>query len=179
MFQNHTTPWRIYITTDKLRLNKPLQMLLASFVSSKSWAVEVASEVPHASVAKHRLMQVTEQLQSSSSRWIQFFSCRESPSSVDCQTVVSASRNKYDTPVLAVRLCHPAVWNMADMTLEINLYELTAPFECCVLETERMETRGNSLRFWNKKCIKWVKKKLFHHQICYFLRRKFCYVGMH
>jgi hypothetical protein len=28
-----------------------------------------------------------------------------------------------------------------------NLYELTMPFECCVLEAERMETWGNSLRF--------------------------------
>jgi hypothetical protein len=32
-------------------------------------------------------------------------------------------------------------------TLEINLYELTAPFECCVLEMEQLETWGNSLRF--------------------------------
>jgi hypothetical protein len=33
------------------------------------------------------------------------------------------------------------------MTLEINPYELTAPFECCILETGRMETWGNSLKF--------------------------------
>jgi hypothetical protein len=57
-----------------------------------------------------------------------------------------------------VRLCHFTVWNMGEMTLEINFYELTAPFECCVLETERMETWGNSLRFWHRKCIKRVKK---------------------
>jgi hypothetical protein len=35
---------------------KLLQILLAAFVSSKSGAVEVASELPHASIAKHRLM---------------------------------------------------------------------------------------------------------------------------
>jgi hypothetical protein len=39
---------------------KLLQMLLAAFVSSKSRAVEVASELAHASIAKHRLMQVME-----------------------------------------------------------------------------------------------------------------------
>jgi hypothetical protein len=36
---------------------------------------------------------------------------------------------------------------MAEMSLEINLYEVTMPFECCILETEQMETQGNSLRF--------------------------------
>jgi hypothetical protein len=36
---------------------------------------------------------------------------------------------------------------MGKMTLEINLYELTAPFECCVLETAQMETWGNSVGF--------------------------------
>jgi hypothetical protein len=35
-------------------------MLLAAFVSFKSQAAEAASELPHASVAKHRHMQVTE-----------------------------------------------------------------------------------------------------------------------
>jgi hypothetical protein len=36
---------------------------------------------------------------------------------------------------------------VAEITLEINLYELTVPFECYILERERMETGGNSLRF--------------------------------
>jgi hypothetical protein len=67
---------------------------------------------------------------------------------------------------------------MVEMTLQINVYELAAPFEHCVLETEQMETQGNSLRFWNRKCIKWVKK-LFCHQICYFLEGKFPYAGMY
>jgi hypothetical protein len=53
-----------------------------------------------------------------------------------------------------------------------------APFEGCVLETERMETWGNSLRFWNRKCIKRVKK-LFRRGICYFLGGKFSYAGMY
>jgi hypothetical protein len=35
-------------------------MLLAAFGSSKSQAVEAASELPHARVAKRRLMQVME-----------------------------------------------------------------------------------------------------------------------
>jgi hypothetical protein len=52
------------------------------------------------------------------------------------------------------------------------------PFEHCILETERMETLGNSLRFWNRKCIKRVKK-LFHHEICYFLGGKFFYAGIY
>jgi hypothetical protein len=126
----------------------------------------------YASIAKCRLMQVTEQLGSASGRPIQFFGCHERLSSGDWLTAVSALRKKYDTPASAVRLRHSAVWNMAEMTLRINLYELIMPFEHCVLETEWMETQGNSLRFWNRKCIKWVKK-LFHCQICYFLGRKF------
>jgi hypothetical protein len=36
---------------------------------------------------------------------------------------------------------------VGEMTLEINIYELTMPFECCVLEMEQMETWRNSLRF--------------------------------
>jgi hypothetical protein len=67
---------------------------------------------------------------------------------------------------------------VGEMTLEMNLYELTVPFECCILETEQMETWGNSLRFWNRKFIKWAKK-LFRHQICYFLGGKFSYAGMY
>jgi hypothetical protein len=35
-----------------------------------------------------------------------------------------------------------AVWNLVEMMLEINLYELTVRFERCILETERMETQG-------------------------------------
>jgi hypothetical protein len=36
--------------------------------------------------------------------------------------------------------------NLAEMILEINLYQPTAPFERCILEIERMETWGSSLR---------------------------------
>jgi hypothetical protein len=56
---------------------------LAAFVSSKSRAVEAASELPHTIVAKHRLRQVTEQLGSVSSCLIQFFSCHDRPNSGD------------------------------------------------------------------------------------------------
>jgi hypothetical protein len=80
--------------------------------------------------------------------------------------------------MLAVRLHHSTVWNVGKMTLEINLYELTAPFECRVLEMERMETWGNYLRFWNRKYIKWVKK-LFRCQIYYMLGGKFSYAGLY
>jgi hypothetical protein len=66
---------------------------------------------------------------------------------------------------------------MAEMSLEINLHELATPLESCILEAERMETRGNALRFGKRKCIKWVKK-LFLHQVCYFLGGKFPYAGM-
>jgi hypothetical protein len=73
---------------------------------------------------------------------------------------VSASQKKYDTPMSAIRLYHSAVWNVAEMTLEINLYELIVPFEHCILETEWMENQRNCWRFWNKKCIIWVKELL-------------------
>jgi hypothetical protein len=92
-------------------------------------------------------------------------------SSGEWPTTISASWKKYKPPS-AVRLCHSAVSNLAEMTLKINLHELTMPFEFCVLETEWMETRGNSLRFWCRKCTKWAKK-LFCHQIFYFLGGKF------
>jgi hypothetical protein len=46
-----------------------------------------------------------------------------------------------------MRLRHSIVWNVGEVTLEINLCELTVPFECCVLEMERMETWENFLRF--------------------------------
>jgi hypothetical protein len=52
-----------------------------------------------------------------------------------------------------------------------------APFERCVLETERMETRGNSLRFSNRKYIKRVEK-LFRREIRYLLGGKFSYAAM-
>jgi hypothetical protein len=94
----------------------------------------------------------------------------------DWLTAVSASRKKYGTLTSAVRLRDSGMWNVAEMSLESNLYELTAPFECSILETEPIETRGNSLRFWNRKCIKWVKK-LLRRKICYFLGRKFPYAG--
>jgi hypothetical protein len=80
------------------------------------------------------------------------------PSSGKWLAAVFALRKKYDIPASAVRLCNSAVWNVAEMTLEINLYEQTMPFECCVLETEQMKTQKNYLGFWNRKCIKWVKK---------------------
>jgi hypothetical protein len=152
-------------------------MLLAAFVSCKSWAVEVASELLHAShcqmqaYAGHRTARIRFQLPNTISQ----LSFETKSWGL---TTVCALRKKYDTPASAVRLHHSTLWNMGEMTLEINLCEVTAPFECCILETEWMETWGNSLRFRNRKCIKCVKK-FFHHQICYFLGRKFSYAGMY
>jgi hypothetical protein len=169
MFHNHATPWCIYITADKLCLNKsqstshlshvkllcpPNNMVheslgllhtwttsnvIVAFVYSKSWAAEAASELPHASVAKPRLMQVTELLESASGPLIQYFGRCERLSSGD--------------------------W-------------LTDWLTDCILEMDPMETWGSSLKFWNRKFIKWVKK-MFCRQICYFLGRKFSYAGMY
>jgi hypothetical protein len=123
-------------------------------------------------VAKRRLMQVTKQLRSASSHPIQFFVCRDKRSSGgEWLTAVSASWKKYDPSAMAVRLRHSAVWNVAEVTLAVG--HLNAVFW-----NQRMETRGNSLRFWNRKCIKRAKK-LFCHEICYFLGRKFSYAGMY
>jgi hypothetical protein len=185
MFHNHGTPRCIYITADKLCLNKwsqltthpsriktavpqqhvtsasvpkLFQMLLAALVSSYSQAVGVASELSHASMAKHRLLLVMEQLGSASGHPIQFFSCCDRARVVGSDWLQSLYHRRKTTLPRQLWGCHPAVWNLVEMTLEINLYELTAPFQCCVLETERMQTRGNSSRFWNRKCIKWAKK---------------------
>jgi hypothetical protein len=141
---------------------KLLRMLLAALVSTKSQAV-----------AKRRLMQVTKQLGSASSHPIQFFGCcNKTPKSGEWLTAVSVSWKKYNNPVTAVRLCHSAVYNVVEMTLT------RAPFECCILLTEWMETWENSLRFWNRKCINWVKI-LLRREICYFLSGKSSYAGMY
>jgi hypothetical protein len=111
----------------------------------------IATELPHASIAKRRLMQVTEQLGSASGLPIQFFGCHERPSRGDWLTAVSALQKKYDTPALAMRLRHLAVWNVVEMTSEINLYELTVPLECCVLEMEEMENSGTLFKVLKQK----------------------------
>jgi hypothetical protein len=147
-------------------------------VSSKSRAAEMESGLPHARRCQHVLMHITEEVGSASGCLIQFFGCHERLSSGYWLTEVSALQKKYDMPMATMRLCHSAVQNVAEMTLEINLCQLTTPFEHCVLEMEQMETQGNSLRFWNRKCIKWVKK-LFHPQICNFFGGKFSYTGMY
>jgi hypothetical protein len=59
------------------------------------------------------------------------------------------------------------------MTLEINLHELNTPFECCILEPERIELRGNSLKFWNRKCIKWGEKIVLSSNLLLFRREIF------
>jgi hypothetical protein len=66
---------------------------------------------------------------------------------------------------------------LAEMTLEINPYELTALFEHCFLETEQIESQGNCLRLSYRKCIKWAKKKCFVVSFCYFIGGKFSYAG--
>jgi hypothetical protein len=48
-------------------------------------------------------------------------------------TAVSASQEKYNTPThKAVSFC---CVKLAEITLDINLYELIVPFERCILET--------------------------------------------
>jgi hypothetical protein len=128
MFHNHATQWRVYITADKLHLNKLsqlithlshvklcgsrqrvpelLQMLLAALVSTTSQAV-----------AKCRLMQVMKQLGSASSHPIQFFGCRDKrPCNGEWLAAVSASWKKHDTSATAARLHYSAVWNVAEVT---------------------------------------------------------------
>jgi hypothetical protein len=107
-------------------------MLLAAFVSSKCWAAEAASELLHASCCQTQAYagHGTARISFRPPNTIFWFVVRDQ---------VSASRKKYDTPASAMRLRYSTVWNVGEMTLEINLYELTAPFECCVLETEQME----------------------------------------
>jgi hypothetical protein len=215
MFHNHATPWRIYVTADKLRLNKAVAIdhplilrqtavppttppttwgdcgftststclnffkcyWLPSFPPSPGQLKRQVSchmpALPNAGLCRY--WNHYNQILATGYNFLVLV--RDRVMGTDRLTAVSVLQNKYDTPPLAMKLRHSAVWNEAEMTLEINLYELTAPFEHCVLETEQMETQGNSFRFWNRKCIKWVKK-LFHCQMCYFLGGKFSYAGM-
>jgi hypothetical protein len=96
-------------------------------------------------------MQVTEQLGGFRLPDTIFRLSWQRPSGGEWLTAVFAVQKKYDTPALAVRLCHSAVWNLVEMSVEINLHELTEPFERCVLETERMETLGNSFKILKQK----------------------------
>jgi hypothetical protein len=50
----------------------------------------------------------------------------------------------------AMRLHHSTVWNV---TVEINLYEVTMPFQCCILENG---TNGNLGKFF-----KILKQKMY------------------
>jgi hypothetical protein len=127
-------------------------------------------------IAKCRLMQVMEQLGSASDRPIQFFSCHERPCSGDWLQSVHHGRNM--TPPhrpwgCTIPLCETWgkwPWRLTSMNWPRHL---NAAFW-----KQQMETCGNSLRFWNRKYSKWIKK-LFRHQICYFLGGKFSYVGMY
>jgi hypothetical protein len=102
--------------------------------------------------------------------WQENGCCDKRSSSGEWLTAVCALWKKYETSTMAVRLRHSAVWNMAEVTLTVH--HLNTAFW-----KQWMQTQGNSLRFWNKKCIKWVKK-LFHREICDFLGRKFSCAGM-
>jgi hypothetical protein len=123
MFRNHATPWHIFITADKLRLNKLSQSTthvtsnccppnnVEYHVTSTSMCLNffrcywLTLCPPSAgqlkwqarcympAVAKCRLMQVTEQLGSASARPIQFFGCCERPSSGDWLQSVHRGRN--------------------------------------------------------------------------------------
>jgi hypothetical protein len=121
-------------------------------------------------------MQVMEQLGSASGCPIQFFGYRERPSSGGL-TTVCASRKKYDTPHrpwgCVIPLCE--TWRN-----DLGDYPLWTDHAIWMLHfgNGMNGNVGKFLRFWNRKCIKWVKK-LFHCQICYFLGGKFSYVGMY
>jgi len=56
-------------------------------------------------------------------------------------SVSIAVQNMMSTHNEVVPLC--CVKLSVEMLLKINLYELTASFERCIFETERIETRGN------------------------------------
>jgi hypothetical protein len=80
-----------------------------------------------------------------------FWSLWQTPSSGDWLQSVHCGRNKTPPRHEIASFC---CVKLAQMTFQINLYELTAPFEQCILETGWMEIRGNCLRFWYRKCIK-------------------------
>jgi hypothetical protein len=113
------------------------QMLLAARVPSKCQPVEAASQLPHESVAKCRLIQLTEQTAYASGPPVQSFTC-DTARVVGTDWLQSLHRERNTTPP-----CHQVMSfccaKLAEMTLEIHLYELTTPFEHCILETERME----------------------------------------
>jgi hypothetical protein len=65
---------------------------------------------------------------------------------------------------------------VAEITLEINLYELTTPFEPLRFGKATNGNMGKFFKILKQKVYKWFKN-LFHRQICYFLGRKFPYAG--
>jgi hypothetical protein len=96
-------------------------MLLAALVSTKSQAAEAAKLCQMQAHAGHETARI-----GCRPRDTIFGCCDKKPSSVEWLTAVSASWKKYNTPAMAVRLRYTALWNVAEMTLKINPYELTA-----------------------------------------------------
>jgi hypothetical protein len=135
-------------------------MLLAAFVSSKSQPVEEASELPHASIAKCRLMQVTEHLWSVSSRPIQFSGCRDRPSSGDslqslhCRKNTTCPCQLWGCVILLCEMWQKWPWRLTYMNWPCHL-------NAAFWKRNEWKRGGNSLRFWNRKCIKWVKNTVF------------------
>jgi hypothetical protein len=117
-------------------------------------------------------MQVTKQLALASGHPILFFGCCDRDQVVEndwlqslhCGGNVTPPCRPWGCVILLCETWQKWPWRLTYMTW---LCHLNAAFwkQC-------METQENFLRFWYRKCIKWVKK-LFCHQICYFVGRKF------
>jgi hypothetical protein len=90
---------------------KLLQMLLAALVSTKSQAVAAAKHCQTQAHAGHETARIGFRPPDI------IFQLSWQESSGERLTVVSASWNKYDTYMTAMRLRHSAVWNMAEVTL--------------------------------------------------------------
>jgi hypothetical protein len=99
--------------------------------SPSSWPVDMASQLPHARVAKCRLMQVTEQLgyYSSLPPSTTFRSSWQRMNSGDWLQSLHRGQNATPPRHEVVSLCCVKV---AEMTFEFNLYELTVPFESLI-----------------------------------------------
>jgi hypothetical protein len=173
MFHNHTTQWRICIIANKSRLNKLLQsitylsrvkprppatcdcrqhapklleMLLAALVPTKSQAVEAAKRCQTHAHADHETARIS--FQPTDTIFQLSWQETEQWGVTHCSLcIVEGIRHLRDGHEVASFCC-----------VKHGGYDLDrVPFERCILETEWMETRGNSLRCWDRKCIKWVK----------------------
>jgi hypothetical protein len=157
MFHNNATPWCIYITADKLRLNKLLHVSTHAFcirlMSRQCLKIELCASIgclssllvpnqfklTHALVEKCRVILVTVQVGLGSTPPPPppdtiFRSSWERDWVVGADWLQSVHHGWNKTPP-----CHEfasfCCVKLAEMSLEINLRELTVLFERCILET--------------------------------------------